>query len=415
MTAVGSRRVSPGTSSSLTTAFWTWGLGSRRRTGHPAPRPAARRRRGPSSRRRRTGRDAASWSARFCRALARSGFASRISDHWGGWWLACAPRHGADGRPSSGRVPSRQPGRTAMTREPRGHHRCTTPSVVPSTHVSPSRGIPCSQRARRIPQTGGGTPHPGVRREMHRRTLLELAGATALLRSLPASAATAPAPGLRVTRLTWAGIRLVAGETTLFVDATVDPSEPGSTPLQASTPERHALVTHYHGDHCQPEALKPVFNARSRARVRSRHRAPRGRPRGPAASGGALPARVPVPPHRRFRRLRGAGLRRSRQPAGLLGHRWGRTQGVPRRRHPGPRPVLEHRPGLRPVRPRLPPHQRLPPDARAHHPRAGAHVAHPGAGGRGRADPRRPPGGSHPLRERGTGVCRGARMRSAPS
>ena len=64
--------------------------------------------------------------------------------------------------------------------------------------------------------------------------------------------------------MTWAGVRLVAGETTLFVDATVDPSEPGSTPLQASTPERHALVTHYHGNHCQPEALKPVFNARSR-------------------------------------------------------------------------------------------------------------------------------------------------------
>ena len=100
---------------------------------------------------------------------------------------------------------------------------------------------------------------------MHRRTLLELVGATALLRSLPARAAPTSTPAaLRVTRLTWAGVRLVAGETTLFVDATVDPSEPGSTPLQASTPERHALVTHYHGDHCQPEALKPVFNARSR-------------------------------------------------------------------------------------------------------------------------------------------------------
>ena len=100
---------------------------------------------------------------------------------------------------------------------------------------------------------------------MHRRTLLELAGAAALVRVLPANAAANPPPGaLRVTRLTWAGIRLVAGETTLFVDATVDPTEPGSAPLQASTPERHALVTHYHGDHCQPEALKAVFNARSR-------------------------------------------------------------------------------------------------------------------------------------------------------
>jgi L-ascorbate metabolism protein UlaG (beta-lactamase superfamily) len=100
---------------------------------------------------------------------------------------------------------------------------------------------------------------------MHRRTLLELVGAATLLRAGPSRAATTPAlPALRVTRLTWAGVRLVAGETTLFVDATVDPTEPGSTPLQASTPERHALVTHYHGDHCQPDALKPVFNARSR-------------------------------------------------------------------------------------------------------------------------------------------------------
>ncbi|HZJ55948.1 MAG TPA: MBL fold metallo-hydrolase [Myxococcaceae bacterium] len=101
---------------------------------------------------------------------------------------------------------------------------------------------------------------------MDRRTLLELVGAAAVARALPASAAAAPTPlpALRITRLTWAGIRLAAGETTLFVDATVDATEPGSAPLQAATPERHALVTHFHGDHCQPEALKPVFNARSR-------------------------------------------------------------------------------------------------------------------------------------------------------
>lgn len=102
---------------------------------------------------------------------------------------------------------------------------------------------------------------------MHRRTLLQLVGVTALLDAVPlrgASAAPAVASGLRVTRLGWAGIRLVAGETTLFVDATFDASEPGSVPLEASTPERHALVTHFHGDHCQPAALRPVFNARSR-------------------------------------------------------------------------------------------------------------------------------------------------------
>ncbi|MGZ6080034.1 MAG: MBL fold metallo-hydrolase [Myxococcaceae bacterium] len=101
---------------------------------------------------------------------------------------------------------------------------------------------------------------------MNRRTLLELCGATMLLRTMPVlgAAPPTPAPGLRVQRLGWAGVRLVAGETTLFVDATVDPSEPGNVPLEASTPERFALVTHFHGDHCQPEALRAVFNARSR-------------------------------------------------------------------------------------------------------------------------------------------------------
>ncbi len=101
---------------------------------------------------------------------------------------------------------------------------------------------------------------------MNRRHLLQLVGAAAVARALPARAATPPAapPGLRIQRLGWAGVRLVAGETTLFVDATVDPDAPDRVPLQATTAERHALVTHHHGDHCQPETLRPVFNARSR-------------------------------------------------------------------------------------------------------------------------------------------------------
>jgi len=101
---------------------------------------------------------------------------------------------------------------------------------------------------------------------MDRRSLLQVFGAAMLLPRAPVLGAPAlpPAPGLRIQRLGWAGVRLIAGETTLFVDATVDPSEPGNVPLEASTPERFALVTHFHGDHCQPEALRVVFNARSR-------------------------------------------------------------------------------------------------------------------------------------------------------
>ena len=93
-----------------------------------------------------------------------------------------------------------------------------------------------------------------------------MAGGGALAGALPVLSAPGPQPsgGLRIQRLRWAGVRLVAGETTLFVDATVDPTEKDNVPLEATTPERHARVTHYHGDHCQPEALRAVFNARSR-------------------------------------------------------------------------------------------------------------------------------------------------------
>jgi len=106
---------------------------------------------------------------------------------------------------------------------------------------------------------------------MERRTLFKVLGAAAVSTALPlrrAGAEATSAPGVQVLRLGWAGIRLVTGRTTLFVDAVFDPSTQGQpngdVPLQASTADRYGLVTHFHPDHCDPKALKGVFTDRSR-------------------------------------------------------------------------------------------------------------------------------------------------------
>lgn len=66
---------------------------------------------------------------------------------------------------------------------------------------------------------------------------------------------------LRFQRLAWAGIRLELGEVALFIDAIAPDSkagQPGPTP-RSSCARRFALVTHHHGDHCDPATLKPLL------------------------------------------------------------------------------------------------------------------------------------------------------------
>ena len=90
---------------------------------------------------------------------------------------------------------------------------------------------------------------------------LFLAGAGLAIAAPRLSAASIPdaAPaGMRVQRLAWAGIKLVAGQTTVFLDALLPPDK-SAVPLTADTEFRFALVTHHHGDHCDPEALKPIL------------------------------------------------------------------------------------------------------------------------------------------------------------
>lgn len=67
---------------------------------------------------------------------------------------------------------------------------------------------------------------------------------------------------MHIQRLAWAGIKIVVDKTTLFIDATSYHSE-GDLPLQADTEQIHAVITHHHSDHFDPEALKKIFNHKS--------------------------------------------------------------------------------------------------------------------------------------------------------
>jgi len=73
---------------------------------------------------------------------------------------------------------------------------------------------------------------------------------------------TADPGSLRARRLDWAGVELVAGDATLMIDAT-PPQDPATgIALAPQTPRRYALVTHLHGDHFAPDALKAALGER---------------------------------------------------------------------------------------------------------------------------------------------------------
>ena len=69
---------------------------------------------------------------------------------------------------------------------------------------------------------------------------------------------------LIVERLTWAGVKLSAGETTVFIDAVGtdlwDGAAPeGLVPVTVDTSRRYALITHTHNDHFDVDTLKRVL------------------------------------------------------------------------------------------------------------------------------------------------------------
>jgi L-ascorbate metabolism protein UlaG (beta-lactamase superfamily) len=95
------------------------------------------------------------------------------------------------------------------------------------------------------------------------RTLRSLL-VTSLFLLSPLSALAEP---LQAERLTWAGVKLVANDTTVFVDPVGtdlwDGEAPeGLVPVTADTRRRYALITHAHNDHFDVETLKAVLGER---------------------------------------------------------------------------------------------------------------------------------------------------------
>jgi L-ascorbate metabolism protein UlaG (beta-lactamase superfamily) len=72
---------------------------------------------------------------------------------------------------------------------------------------------------------------------------------------------------MSIQRLTWAGVKIVAGNTTVLIDAVGtdlwDGNAPGGlVPVEVETSRSYALITHSHNDHFDAETLKSVLGER---------------------------------------------------------------------------------------------------------------------------------------------------------
>lgn len=72
---------------------------------------------------------------------------------------------------------------------------------------------------------------------------------------------------ITIKRLTWAGVQIVSGDTTLLIDAVGtdlwDGNAPGGlVPVEVETRRRYALITHTHNDHFDIDTLKAALGER---------------------------------------------------------------------------------------------------------------------------------------------------------
>ena len=101
---------------------------------------------------------------------------------------------------------------------------------------------------------------------MNRRDFLAAGGtlvaSSAAKAASPSAPSAAPSPdAMKVRRLSWAGLQIECGTTTVLIDPIEDRSSPDlasseRVPIEASTKRRHALITHIHGDHYDPGVLR---------------------------------------------------------------------------------------------------------------------------------------------------------------
>ena len=114
------------------------------------------------------------------------------------------------------------------------------------------------------PSTPGSLAIRALREHADSILTLPVLLAASLLLPMPALAQAEP---LQAERLTWAGVKLVANDTTVFVDPVGTDLWDGKAPeglvqVTADTRRRYALITHAHNDHFDVETLSAVLGDR---------------------------------------------------------------------------------------------------------------------------------------------------------
>jgi L-ascorbate metabolism protein UlaG (beta-lactamase superfamily) len=100
-----------------------------------------------------------------------------------------------------------------------------------------------------------------------RRNLFRCAGGLVTVAALPtrALAGTATPAGVKIRKLSWAGILIETDATALFIDATPpDPAKGEPTDVLATSRAPYAVITHHHSDHFDNETLRGILGKTGR-------------------------------------------------------------------------------------------------------------------------------------------------------